>query len=88
MVTDSLTYYSTAQRQLETHMWSAGSAPKGDISTTHYRHAGARKDFSCVNQSLPVRSADVFKIPTHATYAYTIKHATHEWIETRSQYLC
>ena len=58
--------YGTAQRQLDTRTWSPGSASKGDVSTTRYRHASARWDFSFVEQSLPVTSAGVLKIPAHA----------------------
>ena len=36
-----LSNYSTAQRQLDTCMQAAGSAPEGDISTTCYGHADA-----------------------------------------------
>ena len=32
--------YSTAQRQLDTRMQAASSAPEGDISTTSYGHTG------------------------------------------------
>ena len=39
--------YTVAQRQLDTCTRSAGSAPKGDIGTTRYIHAGAYWDFSC-----------------------------------------
>ena len=60
--------YGTAQWQLDNRMRSAGSAPKGDISTTHYGHAGAYWDFSCVEQSLPVTSVGVLKLPTQAVY--------------------
>ena len=63
-------YQGTAQRQLDTYMRSAGSAPEGDISTTRYRHAGAHWNFSCVEQSLPatIASEGVLKIPVHAVY--------------------
>ena len=60
--------YGTAQRQLDTHTWTVSLALKGDISTTHYEHAGACWDFSSVKQSLPVTSAGVIKIPAHAIY--------------------
>ena len=33
--------YSTVQGQLDNRMQSAGSAAKGDIGTTPYRHVGA-----------------------------------------------
>ena len=60
--------YGTAQRQLDACMQAVGSLPEGDISTTHYGHVGARWDFSCVEQSLPVTSAGFLRIPTHAVY--------------------
>ena len=52
----------------DAHMRSVGSAPKGDISTTHYDHAGACWDFSSVEQSLPITSTGALKISTHAVY--------------------
>ena len=63
-----VTNYGTAQRKLDTRTQAAGSAPKSDISTTRYRHTGVHKDFSCVEQSLPVMSVGFLKIPTHAVY--------------------
>ena len=54
--------YGTAQRKLDARTRLAGSAPKGNIRGTRYRHAGARWDFSCVEQGLPVTSVSILKI--------------------------
>ena len=73
--------YSTAQRQLATRTQSVGSAPEGDITTTRYEHVGACWDFFCVEQSLPVTSAGILKLPAHAIDY----QAYYAWMETRSQ---
>ena len=43
--------YGTAQRQLDTRTWLVGSAPKGNISTTRYGHAGARWDLPVLSKA-------------------------------------
>ena len=60
-------WYSTAQRQLDTRMRVAGSAPDGDIS----KGMSAHWDFFCVEQSLFVTSAGILKITAHAVYHQT-----------------
>ena len=77
--------FDTAQRKLDYHTWSLGSAPKGNIGTTHYGHSGPHWDFSSVKQSLPITSASILK---YLHVLCTIKHTKHEGMETRSQCYC